>query len=87
MLQQRKEAAMMREKNLSQAFSQQVRLHISSLFYTMFHRRSSVFLFVFTPTVHELTSATLAHLYQRYGGLVGARQWAMKTSLKRDQNG
>lgn len=85
MLQQRKEAAMKREKNLSQAFSPQV-YYLLYCFTTLYFHLSKFL----ASSIHELIGATFAYLityYQRYGGLVGAHQWAMKKSLKRDQNG
>lgn len=88
MLQQRKEAAMKREQNLSQAFSRQVHYLLLCFSTLNFSFLKATMSFVFT--IHELTWRNICisnYLNWRYGGLVGAHQLVMKKSLKRDQNG
>ncbi|KAJ4846424.1 hypothetical protein Tsubulata_036683, partial [Turnera subulata] len=78
MLQHRKEAAMKREKTLSQAFSQQV------LLWNFFSAASVSY---FYHVLYIIGSILLQNPYQRYGEMGGAHQWAMNKSSKRDHSG
>jgi hypothetical protein len=80
MLQRRKDVAFKREKALSQAFSQQVHfLHISLL--------PCFFFSVVRSSAYKQIDSIFSNPYQRYGETVGAHQWAMKVSSKKDHNG